>query len=108
MTPNGNQSALHPAADSAAALIDRLAHVMYVGAGAIFLAVMALALIGVFASARRINTRNWVIGGGLVFPSVTLAALLVYSLAVGNGVNAIGSSNALQLFLECFGVAGAS
>jgi cytochrome c oxidase subunit 2 len=29
--------------------------------------------------------------------------LLVYSLAVGNALSAIGSSNALQLFLDCFG-----
>jgi len=108
MTSNASQTAIHPAADSAAALIDQLARVMYVGAAAIFLVVIALALIGVYASARRVDARKWVIGGGLVFPSVTLAALLVYSLAVGNGISAIGSSNALQLFLDCFGVAGAS
>jgi cytochrome c oxidase subunit 2 len=41
--------------------------------------------------------------GGLAFPIVTLTMLLVYSLAIGNGLNAIGSSRGLQLFLECFG-----
>jgi cytochrome c oxidase subunit 2 len=108
MSPNAVQSALEPAADSAAALIDQLAQVMYAGAAAIFVVVMALVIAGVYANARSVDVRKWVIGGGLVFPAVTLAALLVYSLAVGNGVSAIGSSNALQLFLECFGIADAS
>lgn len=108
MAPSTAQSAMHPAADSGAALIDELARVMYVGAAAIFIVVMVLAIYGVYAKARRIDSRKWVIGGGLIFPSVTLTALLVYSLAVGNGLSAIGSSNALQLFLECFGVSSAS
>src|SRR5690606_23745031 len=52
--------------------------------------------------------RKWVIGGGVIFPSVTLTALLVYSLAIGNGLSAIGSANALQLILDCFGIASAT
>lgn len=108
MEPSTAQSALHPAADSGAALIDELARVMYAGATAIFIAVIALVIYGVFAKSRRVDARKWVIGGGLIFPAVTLTALLVYSLAVGNGLSAIGSSNALRLFLECFGVASAS
>jgi cytochrome c oxidase subunit II len=98
------QSALHPAAGSGAALIDQLGTVLYIGATAIFLVVMTLAVYGIFAKATSVNTRNWVIGGGLVFPAITLTALLMYSLAVGNGLSAIGSSNALQLFLDCFGL----
>jgi cytochrome c oxidase subunit 2 len=108
MSPSTAQSALHPAADSGAALIDELARVMYVGATAIFIVVMALAIYGVVAKSRPVDTRKWVIGAGLIFPAVTLTALLVYSLAVGNGLSAIGSSNALRLILECFGVASAS
>lgn len=108
MKPSTAQSAMHPAADSGAALIDELARVMYIGATAIFVVVMALAIYGVVAKARDVDDRKWIIGGGFVFPAVTLTALLMYSLAVGNGLTAIGTSNALQLFLECFGVSTAS
>ncbi len=107
MRPSTAQSALHPAADSGAALIDELARVLYVGATVIFIVVIALAIYGVFGRSRRIDARTWIIGGGLVFPSVTLTVLLLYSLAVGNGLAAIGTANALSLFLECFGVASA-
>lgn len=97
-------SALDPAAGSGAALIDQLGTVLYVGGAIIFLVVMVLAVYGVVAKATSVNTRLWILGGGLAFPIVTLTTLLMYSLAVGNGLNAIGSSNALQLFLECFGI----
>ena len=96
-------SSLRPAANSGAALIDQLGTVLYVGCAIIFIVVMALAVYGVFARARAINARVWIMSGGLAFPIVTLTVLLVYSLAIGNGLNAIGSSRALQLFLECFG-----
>lgn len=101
-------SALDPAAGSGAALIDQLGNVLYVGGAIIFVVVMALAIVGVVAKAKPVNSRLWILGGGLAFPIVTLTVLLMYSLAVGNGLNAIGSSNALQLFLECFGIGDAS
>ncbi len=104
MRPTHPSSALDPAANSGAALIDQLANALYVGSAIIFVGVMALALYGVFAKARAVNARAWILGGGLAFPIVTLTVLLTYSLAVGNGLSAIGSSNALQLFLECFGI----
>jgi len=97
------QSALHPAANSGAALIDQLGSVLYVGAALIFVLVMTLAIVGVVAKGRDVAVKHWVIGGGLIFPSVTLTALLLYSLAVGNGLSSIGTTNALQLFLDCFG-----
>lgn len=103
MEPEQTLSSLHPAAGSGAALIDQLGTVLYVGSAAIFIFVMALAIYGVYARARAINARFWIMSGGLAFPIVTLTVLLVYSLAIGNGLNAIGSSRALQLFLECFG-----
>lgn len=101
-------SAIDPAAGSGAALIDQLGNVLYVGGAIIFIVVMALAVYGVVAKAKSVNTRIWILGGGLAFPIVTLTVLLMYSLAVGNGLNAIGSSNALQLFLECFGIGKAA
>lgn len=101
-------SAIDPAAGSGAALIDQLGNVLYVGGALIFVVVMTLAIYGVLAKARSVNARLWILGGGLAFPIVTLTMLLMYSLAVGNGLNAIGSSNALQLFLECFGIGDAA
>jgi cytochrome c oxidase subunit 2 len=107
MQPSHPASALDPAAGSGAELIDRLGTALYVGGGLIFLVVMTLVIYGVFAKGRPVRTRYWILGGGLAFPAFTLTVLLMYSLAVGNGLNAIGSSSALQLFLDCFGLADA-
>lgn len=79
------QSALAPAGANAA-LIDELTTVLVVGAGVIFALVMALALYAVARGSPRVHTGKWVIGGGIVFPTVVLAALLVYSLIVGNAL----------------------
>src|SRR5688500_15062884 len=108
MESRAASSVIDPAANSGAELIDQLGTVLYVGGGAIFVVVMILAIYGVYGRGRAINAQRWIVGGGLVFPAVTLTVLLVYSLAVGNALNAIGTSNALQLFLECFGVGSSS
>jgi cytochrome c oxidase subunit 2 len=108
MESRAASSVIDPAANSGAELIDQLGTVLYVGGGAIFVVVMILAIYGVYGRGRAINAQRWIIGGGLIFPAVTLTVLLVYSLAVGNGLSAIGTSNALQLFLECFGVGNRS
>lgn len=108
MESRAASSAIDPAANSGAELIDQLGSVLYIGGAAIFVAVMILALYGVYGRGRAINAQRWIIGGGLIFPAVTLTVLLVYSLAVGNALTAIGTSNALQLFLECFGVGNTS
>ena len=65
---------------SAAELIGGLGSAMYIGAGLILLLVIGLALYGVVARPRPVNERYWIIGGGLVFPVLTLSALLVYAL----------------------------
>jgi cytochrome c oxidase subunit 2 len=101
-------SALDPAAGSGAALIDQLGYVLYVGAAIIFVVVMALVVYAVLSRTRPVNSRLWILGGGLAFPIVALTLLLTYSLAVGNGLSAIGSFNALQLFLDCFGIESVS
>lgn len=107
MQPPHPASALDPASGSGAELIDRLGTALYVGGGLIFLVVMVLVVYGVIAKARPVDARYWILGGGLAFPAFTLTVLLMYSLAVGNGLNAIGSSNALQLILDCFGLGDA-
>jgi cytochrome c oxidase subunit 2 len=81
------QSALHPAS-APAQLMHELALVMTVAAAAIFILVLALTLYGLLTPPRRVAAGRWVIGGGIVFPSVVLAALLVYSLQVVNRLSA--------------------
>jgi cytochrome c oxidase subunit 2 len=81
------QSALHPASDAASA-IHQLTIVLTVGAGAILVLVMALAVYGALSGPRKISAGAWVIGGGIVFPVVVLAALLVHALRVGHALSA--------------------
>jgi cytochrome c oxidase subunit 2 len=98
------QSVLHAAAGSGAALLEQLGVVLYVGAGLIFAAVMILTLHATFSAGRRASALTWVVGGGIVFPALTLSALLLYSLAVGSAVSAQQSGSALRLLLDCFGI----
>ena len=70
---------------------DQLGTVLYVGGGILFAFVMGLALYAVFGRERTINARRWVLGGGVALPVVTLSALLIYSLQVGNALHATGS-----------------
>ena len=87
---DGIQSALSPAGPEGEVLAE-MAWVLFIGALLIFAAVMALALWSVFGnrnSTARLGERGLVVGGGIVFTSVTLAALLVYSLVRGEAVQA--------------------
>jgi cytochrome c oxidase subunit 2 len=88
-----DQSVLSPRSVEA----DRLAilsWVLFIGGGLIFIAVMALALLAVLARGGRIRAllarERAIVWGGIVFPSVTLAALLAAGLVVtraGAGMN---------------------
>jgi cytochrome c oxidase subunit II len=79
---SSEQSALHPTGDEAER-VHTLFWVMTIGGTVIMVGVMALAAVAVLGSDR---VRNWlarerlIIGGGLVFPVVTLTALLAYGL----------------------------
>lgn len=98
------QSVLHAAPGSGAALLHELGMVLYIGAALIFVVVMALVLHATFSNRLRASTRAWVVGGGIVFPAVTLFVLLTYSLAVGSAVSALDTGSALRLILDCFGI----
>jgi cytochrome c oxidase subunit 2 len=79
---DGIQSALNPQGPDAA-VIAEISWVLFAGGAVIFFAVMALAAWAVFgkrASTARLSPRVLIVGGGIVFPVVTLFALLVYSL----------------------------
>jgi len=97
-------SALHAAPGSGAELLSELGLVLYCGAGIIFIVVVALALHATFAKPSPAGTRAWIVGGGIVFPLLTLFLLLNYTLAVGSAVAALESGTALQLLLDCFGI----
>lgn len=90
----GEYSALEPAGP-AAAQTAQLWWVMLAGAGAILFGVMGLAVHGFTkTSPSRIGEKTLLVGGGLVFPIVTMAALLVFALMRGEQLTARPSSGA--------------
>ena len=103
MKPSTAQSALHPAADSGAELIDRARHCAVRRRDRDLRARHGARHVWRCRKGTTVNARKWVIGGGLVFPCVTLTALLMYSLAVGNGLSAIGA----RTRCNCFSIASA-
>lgn len=79
---NWIQSALAPGGSQARA-IDRLAWVLFIGAGVIFVVVMGLLAYAILAPSDRrrwLAHRRTIVIGGIAFPAVTLLALLVYGL----------------------------
>jgi cytochrome c oxidase subunit 2 len=78
-----SQSVLEPASQGAH-LIGELTWVMVVGAALVLLFVMALLIRGANSRPREINVGRWLIGGGLLFPTVVLAALLIEGVRVGS------------------------
>ncbi|MDZ3836205.1 MAG: cytochrome c oxidase subunit II [Rhodospirillales bacterium] len=78
----GVQSALAPHGEHAS-LVAGLSWTMFIGAALIALAVAGLTLYAMFGPPERrarFLDRKLIIGGGIVFPTATLSALLVYSL----------------------------
>lgn len=76
-----SQSVLDPQGPAAAAIAD-IAWVLFIGGAAIFFLVMTLAAWALLAPPSRrawLARRGFVIAGGMVFPVVVLASLLVYS-----------------------------
>jgi cytochrome c oxidase subunit 2 len=91
------QSVMDGAAGSHAVLLHELGLVLYIGATIIFVLVTALALWSTFAPARPVRWQRWILGGGLLFPIVTLTALLVYSLSIGNSLDMHSPEGALKV-----------
>jgi cytochrome c oxidase subunit 2 len=92
-----SQSTLHAAQGSSAELIQELGLVLYIGGALILLLVVALTIYGIYGGPQRIQLRRWIIGGGLIFPVVTLACLLVYSVSVSNALHTDAPKNALRV-----------
>jgi cytochrome c oxidase subunit 2 len=78
----GVQSVLDPAGVEAEQ-VETLYWVMTIGAGIILAAVIALGAAAIFGGERLrrlLSRETFIVGGGLVFPTVTLAGLLTYGL----------------------------
>jgi len=89
------QSALHPAGPMAESIFD-VTLVLTLGASVIFLGVMGLLVLALRRRAGTpVNTRLWLVGGGLVFPLVVLVALFVYSLRTSPPWRAMPPKDAL-------------
>jgi cytochrome c oxidase subunit 2 len=87
------QSAFEPAGANAI-LIDGLANVLYIGAGTVFVIVVAIGAYAVTRGRSPPSTRAWVLGGGVVLPALALTALLAYELAIGNALSVEAPSDA--------------
>ncbi|MDN3564190.1 cytochrome c oxidase subunit II [Paeniroseomonas aquatica] len=80
--------------------IATLTHVLFIGGTAIFLLTMGLLAAALLAPGRwrqAMGSRRFVIGGGIVFPVVTLAALLVYSLGISRALTLPGEAAPLKV-----------
>lgn len=99
LAQNASQNALLPASKDAAQLWE-IGAVLTVGSVLIFAGVMlilALALFGPASVRRSLSSRGWIIGGGIVFPAITLSALLVYTLFVAGKLVAAEEKPAVRV-----------
>jgi cytochrome c oxidase subunit II len=81
------QSVLHPSGPHAEAVAG-LSWVLFYGGGAILMLVMALTAYALWAPGRGkwASGKPFVIIGGLIFPIVTLSALLIYGFSIARAV----------------------
>jgi cytochrome c oxidase subunit 2 len=89
----GVQSTLAPGGPHAES-VAALSWVMFLGAGLIFLLVMCLTAFASLAAAGRarwLGRRGVIVFGGIIFPIVTLSALLVYGLLLSRSLVMPGS-----------------
>jgi cytochrome c oxidase subunit 2 len=85
---DGVQSALNPQGPHAA-VIHEISWVLFIGALVIFAIVMGVCAYAIFAQrdrTRALREIPLIVGGGAIFPFVTLSALLVYSLVRANSL----------------------
>jgi len=96
---DGIQSALNPQGPHAA-VIAEIAALLFAGGALIFVGVMAIVAVAVFAPrevAGRLRESWLIVGGGIVFPLVVLTLLLVYSLARASALAPAGGENTLRI-----------
>jgi cytochrome c oxidase subunit 2 len=95
----GTQSALD-AAGGDARYLETLSWTLFGGGAAIFLLVTVLLLVAIFAPPERrrwLGSRRTIVIGGLIFPIVTLTAILTYGLVLLRVTNAAGGAAPLRI-----------
>jgi cytochrome c oxidase subunit 2 len=98
--PGGTSSILAPASVEAA-LLQEVSWVLIVGGALIFAATMLLLAGAVRPGARRsVPAAWWIVGGGVAFPAVVLAAQLLYSTARTAGLERTLANPALTVSLQ--------
>jgi len=94
-----HQSVLSPGGSDAEA-IATLGWIMFGGAGAVFLGVIGLAVyahLGGEKLRRRMASGRFVFAGGVLFPTVTLVALLIYGLILTGARVGVTQADALRI-----------
>jgi cytochrome c oxidase subunit II len=95
----GAQSIMAPGGADAR-VIAKLSWIVFIGGALIFALVMALtayAMLGREASRRWVASHGFIIGGGIVFPVVTLTALLIYGMMLTGSVGRSAMEPALSI-----------
>lgn len=90
---------LQAAGPEAQAIAD-IAWVLILGGTAIFLGVMVLLGLSLRRRADSVRVRWWLLGGGIVFPGVVLAALFAWSLGHGPGWKPVPPPGALVVAVQ--------
>ena len=90
------QSVLHPAGPDAQ-IIAQLAWALFIGAAIIFAGVIVAAALGLRRRSSNIRPMRWILGAGVVFPIVTLSALLGWSSWRAGQLTAQTSNQALRV-----------
>ncbi|MCW2381172.1 MULTISPECIES: cytochrome c oxidase subunit II [unclassified Sphingobium] len=97
----GRYSTLEPAGPAADAIAS-LWWVMLAGAVAILVLVCALLALAFRRGSleRPTSAKRWIIGGGLIFPSVVLVVLLAYGLVIGERLLPRNDAQTLRIVAE--------
>ena len=94
---DGRQSAFVPGGFNAREILST-SWLLFIGGGAIFLFVMALAVYAVLARPERFPGSNaWVLGGGILFPVTVLTALQVHEFGLARRLVTVAETPALTI-----------
>jgi cytochrome c oxidase subunit 2 len=102
---DGIQSALNAHSPHAQAVLE-LTWVLFIGGGIVFAVVMVMAAIAVFAPRRRterMRSVRFIVAGGVVFPTITLGALLIYGLMRADGLQRAAEGTEAPLRIDVVG-----
>ena len=102
---DGIQSALNAQGPHAQAVLE-LTWVLFIGGAIVFVVVMVMAVLAVFAPRERIARMPsvcFIVGGGVVFPTLTLGALMVYGLMRADVLQGIEAGAETPLRIEVIG-----